>query len=146
MTEMTLVAADRIATVTLETGRARKAHPLTVAVLDAGGHVVVVKRDDGCGILRFEIAYGKAWGALGMGLPTRVLAGRAQENPRFFAALAAASQGRMIPNPGGVLVRDGGGRIIGAVGVSGDTSDLDEECALAGIADAGLTADIGGGD
>lgn len=145
MTEMTLAAADRIATVTLETGRAKKAHPLTVAVLDAGGHVVAVKRDDGSGILRFEIAYGKAWGALGMGLPTRVLAGRAEENPRFFAALAAASQGRMIPNPGGVLVRDGGGgRIIGAVGVSGDTAEIDEECALAGIADAGLTADIGG--
>lgn len=145
MTEMTLAAADRIASVTLETGRARKAHPLTVAVLDAGGHVVVVKRDDGCGILRFEIAYGKAWGALGMGLPTRVLAGRAEENPRFFAALAAASQGRMIPNPGGVLVRDDGGRIIGAVGVSGDTAELDEECALAGIADVGLIADTGGG-
>lgn len=145
MTEMTLAAADRIATVTLEAGRARKAHPLTVAVLDAGGHVVVVKRDDGCGILRFEIAYGKAWGALGMGLPTRVLAGRAEENPRFFAALAAASQGRMIPNPGGVLVRDDNGRIIGAVGVSGDTAELDEECALAGIADVGLIADTGGG-
>ena len=144
MTEMTLAAADRIATVTLEAGRARKAHPLTIAVLDAGGHVVVVKRDDGCGILRFEIAYGKAWGALGMGLPTRVLAGRAEENPRFFAALAAASQGRMIPNPGGVLVRDDAGRIIGAVGVSGDTADVDEECALAGIADTSLIADIGG--
>lgn len=144
MSALNLAAADAIADAVLKTGSDRGAQPLTVAVLDAGGHVVVLKRGDGSGILRCEIAYGKAWGALGMGLPTRVLSQRAAAAPAFFTAIASASQGRIIPVPGGVLLRDGGGVLVGAVGVSGDTSDVDEECAVAGIAAAGFTADVGG--
>lgn len=140
---LTMETADRIADGTLAAGRTRGAQPLTVVVLDAGGHVVVAKRGDGSGILRFEIAFGKAWGALGMGLPSRDLFGRAAQNPNFFTALAAASGGRVVPNPGGVLLKDDAGRILGAVGVSGDTADMDEDCALDGIAGTGLTADAG---
>lgn len=140
---LTLSVADRIADATLLAGRERGAQPLTVVVLDAGGHVVVTKRSDGSGILRCEIAFGKAWGALGMGLPSRTLFERAAQNPPFFAALAAASGGRMVPNPGGVLLRDGEGRIVGAVGVSGDTADMDEDCALDGIRGSGLAPDAG---
>ena len=138
-----LEVADRIADATLAAGRARGAQPLTVVVLDAGGHIVVVKRSDGSGILRCEVAFGKAWGALGMGLPSRTLFERAAQNQPFFSALAAASGGRMVPNPGGVLLRDADGSIVGAVGVSGDTADMDEDCALDGIQGSGLDADAG---
>ena len=145
MTPLTLAVADRIADATIAEGRARNAQPLTVAVLDTGGHVVVMKREDGSGILRCEIATGKAWGALGMGLPSRTLNERAAGNPNFFTALAAASGGRMIPNPGGVLLRDETGRVAGAVGVSGDTGDMDEECAVAAIRTSPFTPDFGRG-
>ena len=139
---VTLDQASAIVDATLAAGRTHGYQPLTCAVLDAGGHIVALKRSDGSGILRVEIAIGKAWGALGMGLPTRVLAQRAEQMPQFFAALGAVSGGRMVPVPGGVLIRDGG-QIIGAVGVSGDVSDPDEQCAVEGIEAAGLTADIG---
>lgn len=142
MAELTLAAADTIAAATLADGRSRGAQPLTVVVLDAGGHVVVAKREDGSGIARFEIANGKAWGALGMGISSRGLGVRAAKMPAFFTAVAAATDGRLVPVPGGVLIRGAAGDIIGAVGVSGDLSDVDELCALAGIAAAGLTADI----
>ncbi|MGV6876483.1 GlcG/HbpS family heme-binding protein [Pseudochelatococcus sp. B33] len=145
MSALNLAAADAIADGVLKAGRDRGVQPLTVAVLDGGGHVVVLKRGDGSGILRCEIAYGKAWGALGMGLPTRVLSERAAVSPAFFTAIASASQGRIIPVPGGVLLRDGSGVLVGAVGVSGDTSNVDEECAVAGIEAAGFAADTGGG-
>lgn len=140
---MNLALAVKIADGTLAAGRRDGCAPLAVAVLDAGGHDVVVKREDGCGILRVEIARGKAWGPLGLGIGSRSLAKRAETNPRFYAALAAASMGRVIPNPGGVLVRDADGQIIGAVGVSGDTSERDEACALEGITGAGMAADPG---
>ena len=143
MAGLTLAIADQIANATLAEGRNRKANPLTATVLDAGGHVVVTKREDGSGILRCEIALGKAWGALGMGLPSRTLFDRAAANPNFFAALAAASGGRMVPNPGGVLLRDETGRIVGAVGVSGDTADMDEDCAMTAIRSTALIADAG---
>lgn len=143
MTALTMKIADGIADRTLAAGATRGAEPLTVAVLDAGGHIVVMKRADGSGILRCDIAYGKAWGALGMGVPTRKLAARGPAAAQFFTAVAAASQGRLIPVPGGVLLRDGGGAIVGAVGVSGDTSEMDEDCALDGIAGSGLVADVG---
>lgn len=142
---VTLEEADLIADATLAEGRARGAQPLTVVVLDAGGHPVVVKRSDNSGILRFEIAFGKAYGALGFGLPSRTLFARAADNPNFFTAVSAAAQGRIVPNPGGVLLRDGAGRIVGAVGVSGDTGDMDEACAVAGIQRTALTADTGQG-
>lgn len=141
--DLTLDIADKIAGATLAAGRARGAQPLTVAVLDAGGHVVVMKRSDGSGILRCEIAFGKAWGALGMGLPSRVLFERATAAPNFFTALASASGGRVVPNPGGVLLRSEDGRIVGAVGVSGDLPDVDEDCALEAIEGSGLRGDAG---
>jgi uncharacterized protein GlcG (DUF336 family) len=112
--------------------------PLTVAVLDPGGHLVALKRQDESGILRAEIAIAKAWGVLGMGLPARELTGRAQQVPQFFGALTVLSGGRMIPVPGGVPLTDDGGAVLGAVGVSGDTSDNDEDCAVHGVIAAGL--------
>ena len=141
---LTLAQASTIVDVALKTARDAKFAALTVAVLDAGGHLVAFKREDKSGILRFDIAFGKAWGALGMGFGSRTLAERAATTPQFFTMLAAASGGRIVTNPGGVLVRDAAGDVIGAVGISGDTSDKDEACAVAGIAAAGLKADPGG--
>jgi uncharacterized protein GlcG (DUF336 family) len=140
---LTLTQASTIVDVALKKARENNLQPLTVAVLDAGGHLVAFKREDKSGILRFDIAFGKAWGALGMGFGSRTLAGRAAKTPQFFNMLAAASGGRMVCNPGGVLVKDGAGNIIGACGISGDVSDKDEMCALAGIEAAGLKADPG---
>jgi uncharacterized protein GlcG (DUF336 family) len=141
---VTLAQASTIVDVSLKTAREMNLAPMTVAVLDAGGHLVAFKREDGSGILRYEIAYGKAWGALGMGFGSRTLFERAGNTPQFFNALYAASGGRMVANPGGVLIRDADSDVIGAVGISGDTADNDEACAIAGIKAAGLTADPGG--
>lgn len=143
MASLTLAQASTIVDVALKKGRDTNSAPLSVAVLDAGGHLVAFKREDKSGILRFDIAFGKAWGALGMGFGSRTLFGRAAKAQMFFTALTAASEGRFVPNPGGVLIRDAAGDVIGAVGISGDTSDRDEECALAGIAAAGLKGDPG---
>jgi uncharacterized protein GlcG (DUF336 family) len=140
---VTLAQASTIVDVALKKARDSNLAPLTVAVLDSGGHLVAFKREDKSGILRFDIAYGKAWGALGMGFGSRTLAGRAAKTPQFFTMLAAASQGRMVTNPGGVLIKDSSGTILGACGISGDTSDKDEMCAVAGIEAAGLKADPG---
>jgi uncharacterized protein GlcG (DUF336 family) len=141
---LTLAQASTIVDIALATARDLELVPMTVAVLDAGGHLVAFKREDRSGILRYDIAYGKAWGALGMGFGSRTLYERAANTPQFFNALYAASGGRVVTNPGGVLIRDSEGAIIGAVGVSGDTSDKDEECAIAGIEAADLFADPGG--
>jgi uncharacterized protein GlcG (DUF336 family) len=141
---LTLAQASTIVDVALKKGRDSKFQPLTVAVLDAGGHLVAFKREDKSGILRFDIAYGKAWGALGMGFGSRTLAERAAATPQFFTMLAAASGGRIIANAGGILIRDAAGGVIGAVGISGDTADNDEICGIAGIEAAGLNADPGG--
>ena len=140
---VTLAQASTIVDTALKKGRDTNCAPLTVAVLDAGGHLVAFKREDKSGLLRFDIAFGKAWGALGMGFGSRTLAARAAKTPQFFTMLAAASEGRMVTNPGGVLIRTPAGDIIGAVGISGDTSDKDEACAIAGIEAAGLKADPG---
>jgi uncharacterized protein GlcG (DUF336 family) len=140
---LTLAQASTIVDVALRTGRDAKFKPLSVAVLDAGGHLVAFKREDESGILRFDIAFGKAWGALGMGFGSRTAAGRAAKQQTFYTVLAAISQGRLVPVPGGVLIRDGGGAVIGAVGISGDTSGNDEQCAIAGIEAAGLKPDPG---
>ena len=112
--------------------------PLAVVVVDGGSHIVTVQRDDGCGTLRVRIALGKARGALGMGIPSRAIRDRLQNRPAFQSAVATASQGQFIPVPGGVLILDGEGR---AVGISGDTSDRDEYCAIEGIKAAGLACD-----
>jgi uncharacterized protein GlcG (DUF336 family) len=143
MPSLTLAQASTIVDVALKTGRDAKYQPLTVAVLDAGGHLVAFKREDKSGILRFDIAFGKAWGALGMGFGSRALAGRAAKQQMFYTTLAAVSGGCLVPVPGGVLIRDQAGGVIGAVGISGDTSDNDEKCAIAGIDAAGLKPDPG---
>ena len=141
---LTLAQASAVVDVALKKGRETGCAPLAVAVLDAGGHLVAFKREDRCGILRFDIAYGKAWGALGMGFGSRTIFERAASTPTFYIALASASGGRLVTNPGGVLIKDASGDIIGAVGISGDTSDKDEVCAIAGVEAAGLKADPGG--
>jgi uncharacterized protein GlcG (DUF336 family) len=140
---VTLAQASTIVDVALKKGRDTDCAPLTVAVLDAGGHLVAFKREDRSGILRYDIANGKAWGALGMGFGSRELADRAGKNPLFFGVLATVSQGRLVPVPGGVLIKDASGAVLGAVGISGDTSDKDEVCAVAGIEAAGLKAVVG---
>jgi len=114
--------------------------PMTVVVLDAGGHVVAVEREDGSSMGRFEIAFGKAHGALSLGMGSRALMARAEQQPYFIAAVTAAVGGSLVPVPGGVLVRAPDGSLLGAVGVTGDTSDNDEAAAVAGIESAGLTA------
>ncbi len=138
-TLLPLAKANAIADEALRLGRAEAMHPLTVVVLDGGGHIVVLKREDCSGIMRGDIAIGKAWGALGMGIPSRSMRDRLADRPSFQAALAVASDGRLIPVPGGVLINDENGETIGAVGVSGDTSDKDEYCAIQAIAKAGYT-------
>ena len=143
MSKLTLAQAAIIADRALAKGREQNFKPLTVVVLDAGGQMKVLKREDGSSLLRPEIANGKAWGVLGMGLGGRAIAARAQAAPQFMAALSDASGGRMIPVPGGVLIRDAAGEIIGSVGISGDISENDELCAVAGIEAAGLKADTG---
>jgi uncharacterized protein GlcG (DUF336 family) len=143
MSSLTLAQASTIVDVALKTGRDAKYAPLTVAVLDAGGHLVAFKREDKSGLLRYDIAYGKAWGALGMGFGGRTLAGRAPKSQLFFTTLAAASGGRFVPVIGGILIRDAADDVIGAVGISGDASENDEKCGIAGIEAAGLKADPG---
>lgn len=117
--------------------------PMTVAALDARGTLVALKMEDGSSLLRPEIAGGKAWSALAMGFGTRNLAGRAEKLPAFFGALSDLARGRVLPVPGGVLLRDGAGTVVGAVGASGDVADNDEACVLAGIAATGFRADPG---
>ncbi len=143
MNSLTLAAASVIVDKALEKGRELKFAPLTVVVLDAGGHTKALKREDGSSLLRPEIATGKAWGVLGMGFGGRDLAQRAAKMPAFFTALSAMSGGRMVPVPGGVLIRSASGDILGSVGVTGDTSDNDETCAVHGIKAAGLIPDTG---
>src|SRR4026207_787087 len=122
---VTLAQASTIVDVALQKGRETSCAPLTVAVLDAGGHLVALKREDKSGILRFDIAFGKAWGALGMGFGSRELADRSAKNPLFFGVLATVSQGRLVPVPGGVLIKDASGAGLGAGGHWGDPSDKD---------------------
>jgi len=133
---LTLDQASRIVDGALAHAAANGFEPLSVAVLDAGGHLVAFKREDNSGILRPEIAMGKAYGALGFGLDGRDLK---EKNPSFLSAVAVASGGRMVPVPGGVLIRDAAGVIVGAVGISGDNSGNDELAAIAGIEGAGLS-------
>ena len=134
----TLEQARTILAATRARGRERGLKPLSVVVLDAGGHVIAFEREDGAPVGRFAIALGKAHGAVMFGASSRRLAEMAEARPQFVAALSAAYDGRLIPAAGGVLIRDEGGALLGAVGVTGDTSDNDAEAALAGIAVAGL--------
>ncbi|HNP86694.1 MAG TPA: heme-binding protein [Kouleothrix sp.] len=140
MATLQLAQVNTIIDAAIAEGNKQRFAPLAVAVLDAGGHLIAFKREDGASFARFDIAFGKAWGALGMGFGTRELAERAEKYPTFVTALAAATHGRMIPSPGGVLIANREGEVIGAVGISGDNGDNDEACALVGIAAVGLAA------
>jgi len=143
MQSLNLTKANLIVDRSLKKGRELGLAPLTVAVLDAGGHLKVLKREDGSSLLRPQIAMGKAWGVLGMGFGGRELARRAAKMPAFFNALSDLCEGKMVPVPGGVIIRDVSGEILGSVGISGDASEKDEICAVHGIQAAGLTPDTG---
>ena len=143
MQSLNLYKANLIVDKSLEKGRELGLAPLTVAVIDAGGHLKVLKREDGSSLLRPQIAMGKAWGVLGMGFGGRELARRAAKAPAFFNALSDLCEGKMVPVPGGVIIRDVSGEILGSVGISGDASEKDEICAVHGIQATGLTPDTG---
>ena len=136
-TSLPLEKANAIVAEALRRGCAAGLLPLTVVVLDAGGKLVAMQSEDGSGLVRFEIAFGKAYGALGMGISSRLIRDRLGGRPAFQNAIAAASGGQFIPVPGGVLVEDSDGITLGAVGISGDTSDKDEYCAIEAIKAAG---------
>jgi uncharacterized protein GlcG (DUF336 family) len=140
-TLLPLAMADRIVDAALEAAGAHALLPLTVAVLDVGGNLIALKRQDGSGVVRTDIAVAKAYAALGMGMSSRIIRDRFADRVGFQAGLAAASDGRFIAAPGGVLVLDDAGDAIGAVGISGDASDKDEYCAIEGIRAAGLTCE-----
>lgn len=136
MSELTLHQANRLIDATLTTARKMEMPPLAVAVLDAGGHLKSLQREDGVSFLRVQICQAKAWGALGLATDSRELADRYQQDELqrgFINALNAMSGGKLIPLPGGVLIRDPSGQVLGAVGVAGGPSENDEICALAGI-------------
>ncbi|PIV75845.1 MAG: glcg protein [Rhodobacteraceae bacterium CG17_big_fil_post_rev_8_21_14_2_50_65_11] len=137
---ITLEQAKVMVAVARETGRALGLKPLSVAVLDAGGHLLAFEREDGASPGRFEIARGKAYGAVMMGMPGSAQMLRAEEQAYFMAAMNGAFDGKVVPVPGGVLVKDAGGAVLGAVGVTGDTSDNDAAAAIAGIEAAGFSA------
>jgi uncharacterized protein GlcG (DUF336 family) len=143
MAELTLDVARKILDAALAKGIEKKLKPLVVTVLDVRGCVKVTAAQDGTSLMRAEIAHGKAYGALAMGMGSRALFQRAQEQAYFIGAVNALAQGRMVPVPGGVLIQDGSTLLLGAVGISGDTSDNDEACAIAGIEAAGLKANPG---
>ncbi len=140
MTTITLSTAVNITRNALAVGRDLSAAPLTVAVLDAGGHLISLQREDGASLLRPQIAIGKAWGALALGKGSRAIANDAQQRPAFIGAVNTLAEGSLVPAPGGVLIRDEHGAVIGAVGITGDTSDIDEQCALGALESRGLKA------
>ncbi|EXF93820.1 GlcG protein [Pseudomonas fluorescens HK44] len=143
MSALTLKVAVSLTGQAIAFGRKIAAAPLTIAVLDAGGHLLSLQREDGASLLRPQIAIGKAWGAIALGKGSRLLALDAQQRPAFIAALNSLGQGSVVPAPGGVLIRDQDGVVLGAIGISGDTSDIDEQCAISAIEEQGLRADAG---
>jgi uncharacterized protein GlcG (DUF336 family) len=143
MTALTLEKANQIIDAALAKGAALKLKPLGISVLDAGGHLVAFQRQDGASFLRHQIGNGKAFGALAIGVGSRSVEKIAVERPHFMQGLSGVSEGRVVPVSGGVLIRDGSGTVVGAVGISGDTSDNDEAAAIAGIEAAGFKADAG---
>lgn len=140
MSPLTLAQARQIIDAALEESKARGYKPMGIAVLDASGHLKAFASEDGASMFRFDIARAKAWGAVGMGVSSRALAERAKDNPNFFVALAATSEGKFLPQPGAVVIKDSQGRVLGAVGASGGTGDEDEEICRAGVAAAGLVS------
>lgn len=143
MSTLNLQIATTISNRALAAGREISAAPLTVAVLDAGGHLISLQREDGASLLRPQIAIGKAWGALALGKGSRLIAADAQQRPAFIGAVNSLADGQLVPAPGGVLIRDERGEVIGAVGITGDTSDIDEQCAVSAVESVGLKPDAG---
>ena len=137
---VTLEQAQRIVQGALTHARGQQFKPLGVVVLDASGDLVAFAREDGASMFRFDIARGKAWGAVGFGASSRALAERARDNPNFFVTLAATAQGKFLPQTGAVLIQDDQGRVLGAAGASGGTGDEDEAICAAGVQAAGLRA------
>lgn len=142
MANLSLRRARTIIRKALEAGREAEMKPLSVIVLDAGGNIQAFEREDGASPGRFQIAHGKAYGAVMLGMAGTAQMQRAESQAYFIAAANGAFGGQMIPVPGGVLVRDAKGNVLGAVGVTGDTSDNDAAAAKAGIEAVGLTAEI----
>lgn len=140
---ISLSEANKMITSAFEKGAELNLKPLAVVVLDAGGHVKAFQRQDGASNMRFEVAKGKAYGAVAVGVGSRWLDAQAASRPHFLEGLSGVSGGKIVPVPGGVLIKDKTGAILGAVGISGDVSDNDEACAIAGIVDAGFQADAG---
>ena len=142
MTLLTLEKANKIIEAAIKKARELKLSPLTVVVLDESGHLKAMQREDGASMIRQEIAIAKAWGAVNMGVSSRSLAAVAVQRPDFMNALISISDGKIMPAPGGVLIRDKGNRLIGAVGISGDSPEQDERCAITGVEKVGFFASI----
>lgn len=143
MPRISLAKANRIIAMSFTKGRELGLKPLAVSVLDAGGHPIAFQKQDGASMMRFEIATGKAYGVLALGVGGRAVNKIASDRPHFFTGLSGVSGGRIVPVPGGVLVKTKSGEIVGAVGITGDTSDNDEAAAIAGVEAAGFIADAG---
>lgn len=143
MNQLTLDTASRIIDVALAKGRELALAPLCAVVLDTGGHLIAARREDRASFLRPDIATAKAYGCLAMGFGARELARRAQAAPPFVAAVTGLTGGKLVPVPGGVLIRSPEGVLLGAIGISGDTSENDEICAIAGVASVELISDTG---
>lgn len=141
MAEITLAKANKIIAEAFKKGAASGMKPLTVVVLDTGGHLKAAQRQDGASMMRFEIASGKAYGAVAVGVGSRWLNAQAETRPHFLEGLSNVSGGKIVAVPGGVLVKDKKGAILGAVGITGDTSDNDELAAIAGIEATGFVAE-----
>ena len=141
MSTLSLAQANKIIAKALEKAREMKIKPVSVVVLDEGGHLKAMQREDGASMFRFDVATGKAWAAVAMGASSRALAGRAKDNPNFFVTLAATAHGKFLPQTGGVLIRDAAGAIVGSAGASGGTGDEDEAVCAFGIEQVGFVAD-----
>jgi uncharacterized protein GlcG (DUF336 family) len=139
---LTLEQANAIAAAAIERARELDYRPLTVVVLDDAGHLKAMQREDGASMFRFDVAVGKAYASVGMGASSRFLAERARENPNFFVTLAATADGKFLPQPGGVLIRDAAGNVLGAAGASGAAGTEDEAAVAHGIRAAGLFTDL----
>ena len=139
MASLTLEQANLIITAALAKSREAGYKPMGITVLDDAGALKAFARQDGASMFRFEVAQGKAWGAVGMAVSSRILAQRARDNPNFFVALAATAQGKFLPQPGAVVIKDAAGNVLGAVGASGGTGDEDEAICIAGVEAAGLS-------
>ena len=138
MTALTLTQANSIVNAALDRAKELGYLPMAVVVLDDAGHIKAAQRQDGASMFRVDVATGKAWGAVGMGVSSRVLGERAKSNPNFFLSLAATSSGKFLPQPGAVLIKSPDGTVLGAVGASGGTGDEDEAICAHGVQACGL--------